>query len=227
MLTRKEMKKYLTLLLVACLTGSQALCQQHANVGVFAGTAFYLGDINPSRLFYRPSLSLGALYRYNINQRYAIRANAYYVALSGSDADFPEIEHPDRPFSPANFSTSLLDVALQVEFNFLPYEPNQKTWDYTPYIATGFAGGMIANSDTDATNFLSIPLGIGVKTTFTKRLSGGLEWSFRKTFSDRIDGYSNYSGVWSVIHNNDWYSILGVFITYKFFNFAGDCPAYE
>ena len=31
----------------------------------------------------------------------------------------------------------------------------------------------------------------------------------------------------SVIHNNDWYSFLGVFITYKFFNFAAECPAYK
>ena len=209
------------------LTGRQLLAQQDGNVGVFGGTAFYLGDINPSRLFYRPSIAFGAIYRYNINQRYAVRANAYYISLSGSDADFPEIERPDRPFSPAIFKTSLIDVALQVEFNFLPYEPNRQSLDYTPYVTTGFSGGLVTNSDVDANNFISLPLGIGIKTTFTKRLSGGFEWSFRKTFNDRIDGVENPSGVRSAIHNNDWYSFLGVFITYKFFNFAVDCPAYD
>ena len=60
-----------------------------------------------------------------------------------------------------------------------------------------------------------------------KRVTAGAEWSFRKSFNDRIDGLENPSGVHSVIHNNDWYSFMGIFITYKFFNFAGDCPAYK
>ncbi len=64
--------------------------QKNANVGIFAGTAYYMGDINPNRHFYRPSLSLGAFYRYNINTRFAVRANAYYAQLSGNDLDFPE-----------------------------------------------------------------------------------------------------------------------------------------
>jgi hypothetical protein len=28
-------------------------------------------------------------------------------------------------------------------------------------------------------------------------------------------------------HNKDWYSIVGVFITYKIFDWGLDCPAYE
>jgi hypothetical protein len=221
------LKRHMTGLIVLILLSSgMAIAQRNANFGIFAGTAYYMGDINPNQHFYNPSLSLGALYRYNINTRYALRGNAYYTRLSGSDLDFPEILHPDRPTTPARFNTSLLDIAVQVEFNFLPYTPNVGKWDYTPYIATGIAGGLILSSDVDASNFLSFPISAGLKVNLTSRISAGAEWSFRKTFSDNVDGLENPSGVDSFLHNNDWYSSLGVFITFKFFNFAAKCPAY-
>ena len=75
--------------------------------------------------------------------------------------------------------------------------------------------------------YLSLPFGVGVKVNFPSRISAGAEWSFRKSFNDRIDGVENPSGLHSLIHNNDWYSFLGIFITFKFFNFAAECPAYK
>jgi hypothetical protein len=120
-----------------------------------------------------------------------------------------------------------MDVSVQLEFNFLPFTPSMGKWQYTPYITAGITGSMIMGSDADATNTLSIPFGIGAKVNITSRLSAGAEWGFRKTFSDRIDGLANPSNTSSLIHNNDWYSIAGIFITYKFFNFATECPAYD
>jgi hypothetical protein len=213
--------------MLTLLVSGMTFAQRKANVGVFAGTAYYMGDINPNRHFYRPSISLGALYCYNLNTRYALRANAYYANLSGSDLDFPGTLHPDRPYSPANFNTSLLDLALQIEFNFLPYTPNIGKWAYTPYISAGIGGALILSTNTNAENFAGFPFGVGVKVNLTSRISAGAEWSFRKTFSDHIDGLDNPSGTGSLLHNNDWYSFLGVFITFKFFNFATECPAYN
>ena len=221
----KPLRLYIFLL--SMLVSGMTFAQRNANVGVFAGTAYYLGDINPNQHFYRPLVSLGAIYRYNLNTRFALRANAYYAHLSGNDLDFPEALHPDRPISPANFSTSLLDLALQIEFNFLPYTPNLGKWAYTPYISSGIAGALIIGTDVTAENLASFPFGIGVKVNLTSRISAGAEWSFRKTFTDRIDGLENPSGTSSLLHNNDWYSFLGVFITFKFFNFAKECPAYN
>ena len=223
------MNKYLLL----CLSGlcfmnwGQAFSQRNANIGIFGGTSYYLGDINPSRHFYRPAPSFGVLYRYNIHTRLAVRGNMYYVDLSGSDLDFGGTLHPDRPVSPAEFHTSLLDIAVQVEYNFLPFTPNIGKWAYTPYISTGIAGALIMGSDAASENLVSFPFGLGLKLNLTSRISTGAEWSFRKTFSDRVDGLENPSGTYSILHNNDWYSLLGVFITFKFFNFAAECPAYK
>jgi hypothetical protein len=223
------MNKYLLL----CLSGliilncGKAMSQRNANIGIFGGVSYYMGDINPNRHLYRPAPSFGALYRYNLNTRFALRGSAYYADLSGSDLDFPEITHPDRPTSPATFNTSLLDLALLVEFNFLPFTPNVGNLSYTPYISTGISGALISGTNASAENLVSFPFGLGVKVNLTKRISTGAEWSFRKTFSDRVDGLENPSGTVTFLHNNDWYSLLGVFITFKFFNFAAECPAYN
>jgi len=215
------------LLLLSDLAGLlPAHAQKNANVGLYAGAAYYMGDINPNRHFYRPAPAFGALYRYNINTRYAVRASATYTTLSGNDLDFPGTLHPDRPVSPARFSTSVLDAGFCIEFNFRPFTPGTPGLNYSPFIATGLAATLIARSDRNAFNTLNIPLSLGVKVNLSKRITAGAEWSFRRTFSDRIDGLENPSGVQSLIHNNDWYSFAGVFITYKFFNFAADCPAY-
>jgi hypothetical protein len=203
-----------------------AHAQKNANVGLYAGAAYYMGDINPNRHFYRPSPAFGALYRYNINPRYSVRASATYATLSGNDLDFPGTLHPDRPVSPAQFSTSVLDAGFCLEFNFRPIPTGTPGFNYSPFIAAGLGGTLIARSDRNAYNTVNIPLSLGIKVNLSKRLTAGAEWSFRRTFSDRIDGLENPSGVQSIIHNNDWYSFTGVFITYKFFNFAADCPAY-
>lgn len=217
----------LKMLLLLVLGTGIASAQRKANIGLFAGTTYYMGDINPNRHFYRPAPAFGAIYRYNLNSRYAIRGNAYFAYLSGSDMDFPEILHPDRPVSPSSFNTSLVDVAFQVEYNFLPFTPNLGKWSYTPYLTTGLAGSLVLSTDVDASNFVSFPFGAGIKINLNSRVSAGAEWSFRKTFTDHLDGLINPSGTTSVLHNNDWYSFLGVFITFKFFNFAVECPAYK
>lgn len=216
------------LLLLFCIAGQlPATAQKNANVGVFAGAAYYMGDINPNRHFYSPGPAGGVFYRYNLNARFAIRTGAMLTRLSGNDLDFPEALHPDRPVSPASFSTTLVDVGLLGEFNFLPFRPGTAGFHYSPFIATGLAGTLIAKTDRNAFNTLCIPISLGVKVNLAKRITAGAEWSFRKAFSDRLDGLENPTGVHSVLHNNDWYSVAGVFITYKFFNFAADCPAYQ
>jgi hypothetical protein len=217
----------LLILAIGLLPGVFVCAQRNANFGLIGGVSYYMGDVNPSRHFYNPSYALGVIYRININPRYAVRGNVYYTTLSGSDLDFPLLLHPDRPYEPVTFSTTLLDMNLQGEFNFLPFTPNIGKFNYTPYVSTGLGFTMALSTDAGATHHLTFPLGIGAKLNISKKISTGIEWSFRKAFTDNIDGQENPTGVQSLIHNNDWYSYLGVFITYKFFNYATDCPAYQ
>jgi hypothetical protein len=201
-----------------------SFAQHNSDIGIFAGISSYMGDINPKKYFYSPSPAYGGLYRYNINKRYALRLNVIYSTIKGSDLDFPNIYHPDRPN--VSFSTSLLNLGGNFEFNFLPYAPTENQWDYSTYITAGLGYSVIMNSTANAKNHVNIPFGVGIKVNITDRLSSGAELTFHKTFTDTLDGVAGPLEK-SLVHNNDWYSFIGVFITYKFFKFAAKCPAYN
>jgi opacity protein-like surface antigen len=195
--------------------------QRKADIGLFLGGGSYVGDINPGKQFYNPRPAAGLLFRLNINKRFAIKLNSTYVMLSGNTKDFPDEVLIYRPV--ASFSTNLLDFSSQLEFNFIPYLTGGEKWLSSTYVAGGI--GYTFNLTGDK-NFMTIPFGFGFKTNITDRLSAGLEWMYRKTFYDRIDNLESPLGK-SILHNNDWYSTYGLFITYKFVKFAADCPVYK
>jgi len=142
--------------------------------------------------------------------------------LKGDPADFEE-PFPDSPVS--SFLTNVMDLGLTTEFNFMPYQTTKLRKErYTPYVSGGIGYAIIlGGSYTPALLFSG-----GFKYNFTMRMSGGFEWSFRKTFSDELDNVRNTGYENNVFfHNKDWYSLVGVFITYKIFDWGLDCPAYE
>lgn len=196
--------------------------QRYSDFGILFGGAYYNGEINPTRQFYKPSLSYGAFVRLNFNKRFAGRLSGYYTHLKGNVNDFPErVTHFIPPANEA-FTKQVIDFTGQVEFNFLPYITGERNFIRSTYVSAGLGYGMFAGSS----NSMLIPFGIGAKMNFGERLSGGLEWSFRKTFADDVDNNPNLLGK-TLINNNDWYSIFGLFISYKFVKFAADCPAYK
>jgi hypothetical protein len=200
--------------------------QRRFDLGVFSGGSYYLGDINQSRHIYSPSVAVGGFYRYNINPRYSIRGNVYYGGLKGDPLDFNNVFYEWREEDP--FKSSILDVSLQFEFNFLPFNTRGKKLDYSPYVTGGIGFSFIKSTSSAPTYELIIPFGIGFKVNLAKRLSAGLEWGFRRTFNDDIDGLENWDdpGYRSILHNYDWYSFTGIFVTYKIFNYRDDCPVY-
>lgn len=215
----KKIILLITFILVTFITYSQ----KNADIGIFGGTDFYLGDINPLKPFNSPSYFFGGIYRYNITERYAVRLNGVYADLKDSD---PNNDYPQFP--DASFSTNILDLAAQFEFNYLSYLPKKEKGDFSTYLFLGIGANLqLGNSNANAIN-MTIPFGAGFKYNLTTRISTGFEWSFRKTFNDQLDGYETFSpgDSRSLMFNNDWYSFLGLFITYKFFNFAENCPAY-
>lgn len=194
--------------------------QRYSDIGIIGGGTYYMGEINPTRHFYKLSPAMGVIFRYNINKRYAVRISGIYCGLKGSDFDFPDRNTPLR--SPQSFNKKVLDFSGQLEFNFLPYITGEDKWLYSTYISGGIGAGISIGSNP----FFTIPFGIGFKVNLSKRLSAGCEWSFRKTFIDSIDSVPNQLGN-TIFNNNDWYSFIGIFISYKFFKFAADCPAYK
>jgi len=216
--------KNLFLFLLMIFTSVSLTGQPSSDYGILAGISSYLGDINPSRLLYSPSLAGGIFYRYNLHPRQALRTSLIYGGLKANDLDFRNSFQTARA---ASFSGSVGECALQFEFNFFPYSTAGKRWDYTPYIAAG-AGIAFVNT-TSFTYVPVIPFSLGFKINIYKNMGLEAEYGFRKTFYDNFDGLKDLVAPSDVgwIHNNDWYSFTGIAISWKINGKSADCPAYN
>jgi hypothetical protein len=217
------MNKLVGFLLLFLLSLS-AFGQRSADYGIFGGVSSYLGDINPNRLLYSPLPAGGVFYRYNLNPRQAIRGNLFLGGLEGYDRDFNNDFQQARNWS---FSGTVAELAVQFEFNFLPYSTQGKRWNYTPYLA---AGGAIAFINTNSLTYEPvIPFSLGFKINVYKNLGIEAEYGFRKTFYDKFDGLEDnvHPDHKAWLHNNDWYSFAGIAFTWKIYNKLAGCPAFK
>ena len=202
------------------LASSTARGQRNADMGVFVGVPWYLGDLSttvPVPNGIPPAI--GPIYRYNFNMRNALRAHAFFYTLSDSVENF----HGGL----AEFQSSFVDLGLDFEFNWWPYKTGLSKTKLSPYVSAGL--GYSINFDGTSVSHLYIPFGGGVKVNLGKRLSGGAEVNMRKTFTDLIDGVANLGGeeVQTPVGNNDWYFFTGVFVTFRIFNYREECPTYD
>jgi hypothetical protein len=185
-----------------------------AEVGVFLGGSYYTGDLNPSghfNRFTRPAE--GALYRMNFNPRMSVKGIVSFGNIEADDAYAKEESQRNRNLS---FKSKLYELAVEGEFNFLPYATgNKKLAITTPYIFAGVAvfhfdplgyyqgrwyklqqlgtegqGTPFNSTKTYSLTQFSIPFGVGVKINTAKRIGINFEWGLRKTFTDYLDDVS-------------------------------------
>jgi Domain of unknown function (DUF6089) len=197
--------------------------QRNSDYGVFAGVSSYLGDINPNRLLYSPLPAGGIFYRLNLNPRQALRTNLFIGGIRANDLDFKNAFQQARG---ASFSGTVGELAMQFEFNFLPYSTEGKLWDFTPYFA---AGAGIAFINSASFKYIPvIPFSFGFKVNVYKNIGLEAEYGFRKTFYDNFDGLNDLVAPSDIgwIHNNDWYTFTGIAVTWKIYNKLAGCPAY-
>jgi len=192
-------------------------------IGVMAGTSFYMGDANKSKLFQSPHIAGGAIFRYNRNFRWAYKANLLVGGVSGdtrkSGNVFPNAQE-------ASFSRTFVEVGGQVEFNFFHYSDKYGylgTKRFSPYIFTGL--GMTYGTGNKSFFGMNLPLGIGLKYKLKERLNLGFECSFRKLFGDSFDVAKSSDGFdledpyrieSSFFKNKDWYILTMFSVTWDF-----------
>lgn len=218
-------KKLVPLLVSLLCIYTSALAQSHKEAGFFAGTSYYIGDINGTRQFYNPSPSVGVLIKNFFNNRHCLRFSGFYGQFKGNDLDFNNEFQQNRR---TKFSASLLDMSLTYEFNFLPFSYKDRSSVFSPYLFGGLGLDLMMSEQYPVGNHFSIPFGIGGKYLASRKVTVGLEWSFRKTFRDNIDGVKSpgLPSEKSALSNNDWYSFAGFFITFRLFDNPGNCPVY-
>ncbi|MEG1762002.1 MAG: DUF6089 family protein [Bacteroidales bacterium] len=252
---------------------------QRSEIGAIAGASFYLGDLNPKKLFSQSKFSGGVFYRYNIDTRWAFRANLMYMGLS---ADDKKMKNPRN----LNFKNNVYDFSAMIEVNFLNFFVGSKhEYRFTPYLTAGVAvffhkpkayyfnehgktlwqdlqvlhtegQGMMEYPNAKPYSLVqfAIPFGVGFKYSISQRLCIGVEWTFRKTFTDYIDDvggayadpallmaeYGGLSAYFSDPSENgnpvgslrgnpstkDWYSMAGFTLSIKLGTQDPPCSSY-
>jgi len=163
--------------------------------------------------FYNAHFVGGLMARYNFNPRWVLRTSLLFGKLSGDDKHFKNTRN-------LNFHSALQELSLLAEFNFMDYRTGSRQHRFTPYIFGGLAlfhfnpkteitdpisretvtvslhdlntegQGLIKNRDNYKRISVAVPFGVGIKFSLSSHTCIGLEWGFRKTFTDYIDDIS-------------------------------------
>lgn len=219
---------FLLPLMLLLLASQLSRAQKTAEFGLLLGRAYYLGEINPETHWGNGvgNFSYGAIFRYNLNDRYSLKLNLNRTELSGDDEAADLLFNLDRK---AAFDTKLTELSGSIEFNFLPYKIGKRDRAFSPYLFTGFSyfwynpsttisGSPAIGSEGGRGRGLAFLFGPGLKLNIGRKMSLNLEWGFRKTPTDQLDGLPNRqfdlfeSGK---NYDNDWYVISAFMLTYK------------
>ncbi|MDR1259107.1 MAG: DUF6089 family protein [Tannerellaceae bacterium] len=191
--------------------------------GGMAGGAFYMGDANKNTPFRGMNAAAGAVFRYNANFRWAVKANLMWGQVSGTTYGGDNV-YPGN--AQAAFRRDLFELGGQMEFNFFPYSDkfayaNAKR--FTPYVLLGL-GATVAPGSGRTFAGINLPVGIGVKYKIRNRINLGCEFSVRKLFADDFDTTDESNAILnnpyqmngSSFKNKDWYSFLLLSVTWDF-----------
>lgn len=153
------------------------------------------------------SPAVSAFARYRFNHTLALRASASAMMVRGNDKWSSDIQVVNRGKS---FSNNILEMSLVGEL-YMPRRFHSPKQDFRLnvmdlYVFGGFSvfhhspklqGPVIDDYDYRIVNTpdiydnwqLGVPMGAGIKWTFSRRWSLGLDFNFRYTFFDYLDGF--------------------------------------
>ncbi|PKP17966.1 MAG: hypothetical protein CVU05_14550 [Bacteroidetes bacterium HGW-Bacteroidetes-21] len=213
-----------------------ANAQKYWELGGMAGGAYYLGDINHSKQFYHFNPAGGGFLRYSFTQRWQARIALNAGYLSGDDKDFANKFQQLRAHS---FSTPIVETSGTIEFNFKPFKLEDRKKFFSPYVFTG--GTFLIASNASNPYQIAIPMGVGLKLNFLKLFTFGVEWGFRKTFTDGLDKltwdktlpFTQLTDEYQLpkqtgyYRQKDWYSMVLVSLSFKLYSYDKACHTYD
>lgn len=190
--------RFISFLCLCLICSSATYAQLHKwTVGAGIGSSFYLGDLNPNRIFDEPKLMGSILGAYEWNEQFSTRMQMSFGGISGTAGI---VSHTSGAKS---FNDLFGTMDIRNEFNFLPYnalyDPNFKKNSFSPFFHFGLGFGFLPN------RYALIPFGIGIKYKYNEWINLAWEWTFNKTFTDQLDRYCP-TPEQSKLINNDWIS---------------------
>ncbi len=212
---------FFAMIVSSCVT---AVAQEYKyEIGGMIGASSYMGDANKNNPFLELHPSFGAVFRKNINFRWALKTDLLMGKISGNSMNFENV-YPNN--ATAEFNRNFYELGFQPEFNFLPYSDKfayLQTSKLSPYVLSGL-GFTLAPGDDDTFFGFHLSLGIGAKYKIKNRINLGVEYSVRKLFADSFDAPKQsgfnldnpYKLNDSILKNNDWYTLLMFSVTWDF-----------
>lgn len=215
------MKKQFLAIVVICF--SSISWGQINEIGIFLGGSNYIGDVGKSNYINPNNVAGGLIYKYNINPRIALRGALSILPISGDDAESSNPMRINRNF---NFTNSIKEVAIGIEYNFFEYDMTSQDKIYTPYILLevgAFAYNTVA-SEVSAGQYnlktmvsYGIPFGVGFKGKLAEKIGFSIETRVRYVFADDLDYTTSKIPSLSFGGNaNDWYMFTGISLVYAF-----------
>lgn len=217
--------------LLLCLAALPAAAQEEEHYtkefGVALGTGFMLNDV--SNIPYAHSnVSGGALLRFILNPRMAVKTMISYNGVSGTTQGISEF-YPAQPYQASTerlqtrFKGGITDLSATYELHFLPYGYKRGYQNYrrfTPYIQMGFG---LTYSDVGNAFTANIPLGCGIKWKLGPRINMAFDWTMHLSLSDRLDNiYAPSTIPTEMFRGKDHYAATMITFTY---DFSKKCPA--
>jgi opacity protein-like surface antigen len=200
--------KLLLIFLLFAFSAPVSRAQEGGNweLGIMAGGAGYMGDLNQNNPVKISGFSAGVFGKRNFNQYIGVRLNYTYGQVEANDAESSNQQFRDRNL---RFKTSLSELSAIADFNLFNFKLGGGNRYFTPYIFAG-AGAVIFKPtikyegekyrlDRKATEgqenpynnvALTIPYGVGLKYNYKDTWSVFSEIGYRTPMTDYIDDVS-------------------------------------
>ncbi|HEY0771620.1 MAG TPA: DUF6089 family protein [Sphingobacteriaceae bacterium] len=193
------------------------LSAQSWEIGGFAGSSGYMGDINPSDPTKFTDLAFGAQVKRNIDPYWSFKFSAMHGKIQANDAKSANDYQRQRNLS---FYSDITEAGVQTEFNFFNYIPGVSKKKFTPYLFAGIAGVLfnpkttyngreyqLADYDTEGVDYktyaIAVPYGTGIKYNITRNWNLIGEIGYRTAFTDYLDDISMIYPDKNNLINND------------------------
>ena len=218
--------RHISLMIFLTLTCCSGLAQTY-EAGLFFGGSNYIGDVGDTRFVAPAEPVYGGILKWNRSNRHAFRLTYLNGTLAGDDLTSKDTRRLQRGY---NFTNSISEISLGIEYTFWEFDLHKATPAVAPYMYTGITyawhdklkrtGNLIEPVGREKT--LTIPMVLGLKKTLGEHFIIAAEVGARYAFTDGLDGSTNVGGStvnnvsFGNTNNNDWYVFSGVSLTYSF-----------
>ena len=231
-----KLKFFIVTSLLLSFYFNQLHAQTTYDLGLYLGGVNYYGEIG-KKAFVAPNRAFfGVIGKMNFTEKLSARASITYLTLADNDRDANDGFRGNGRGRDLYYSFEHTNIEGVVALEFVPFsffknKPNPIDFyiygglgaiygdeAYYP-LSTGFE--YVESVVYGTRTRLTVPMGAGFKTFVGRNFMLGIELAPRYSLSDNLDGsYPDDERVEPNrlvnFENNDWYTYLGLTLTYRF-----------